>query len=79
MAKNWVEVNDDACGTYNTNRQIKFKTAMLKSNLRDFSGGHLLAKETITVESTTVTDTDANNANKKIILKNFAPFTDWHK
>ena len=24
--KNWVEINDDARGTYNTNSQIKFKT-----------------------------------------------------
>ena len=29
--KNWVEINDDACGTYNTNSQIKFNTSMLKS------------------------------------------------
>ena len=28
--KNWVEINDDALGTYNTNGQIKFKTKMLK-------------------------------------------------
>ena len=27
--KNWVEINDDWCGTYNTNGQIKFKTTML--------------------------------------------------
>ena len=24
--KNWVEINDDSWGTYNTNSQIKFKT-----------------------------------------------------
>ena len=24
--KNWVEINDDARGTYNTNSQIKFST-----------------------------------------------------
>ena len=33
--KNWVEINDDSRGTYNTNNQIKFKTAMLKSTLCD--------------------------------------------
>ena len=31
--KNWVEISDDACGRYNTNSQIKFKTSMLKSSL----------------------------------------------
>ena len=30
--KIWVEINDDACGTYNTNSQIKFKASMLKSS-----------------------------------------------
>ena len=24
--KNWVEINDDSLGIYNTNSQIKFKT-----------------------------------------------------
>ena len=29
MTKNWVEINDDARGTYNKNSQIKFKTSIL--------------------------------------------------
>ena len=28
--KSWVEINDDSRGMYDTNSQIKFKTAMLK-------------------------------------------------
>ena len=28
--KNWVEINHDARGMYNTNSQIKFKTSVLK-------------------------------------------------
>ena len=28
--KNWVEINNDARGTFNTNNQTKFKTSMLK-------------------------------------------------
>ena len=27
--KNWVEINDDLRGTYNTNSQIKFKTSIV--------------------------------------------------
>ena len=26
--KNWVEINDDSRGPYNTNKQIEFKTTM---------------------------------------------------
>ena len=31
--KNWVEINNDSRGTYNTNNQIKFKTSVQKSSL----------------------------------------------
>ena len=27
--RNWVEINDEARGTYSPNKQIKFKTSML--------------------------------------------------
>ena len=33
--RNWVEINDDSRGTY-TNADIKFKTAMLKSDFCDY-------------------------------------------
>ena len=33
--KTWVEINDDAHGTYNKDGQTKFKTSMLKSGLCD--------------------------------------------
>ena len=29
--KNWLEINDDAHRTNNTNSQVKFKNSMLKS------------------------------------------------
>ena len=34
----------------------------------------MLAKRTITFPNTAVADNDANNANKKVIFKNCAPF-----
>ena len=33
--KNWVEVNDKSCGTYNVNSQNKFRNSMLRSSLCD--------------------------------------------
>ena len=74
-AKYWVEINDESRGAYNVNSQIKFKTTMLKSSLCDYSDVYILAKGTITVHNTATTDADANNTNKKIIFKNFSPFT----
>ena len=35
--KNWVEINDESRGTYAVNKQIKFKTSMLRSSLCDYS------------------------------------------
>ena len=40
--KNWVEINDDAHGTYSTNSQIKFKTSMLKSSLYDYADTNIV-------------------------------------
>ena len=50
--KTWVEINNESRGTYNTNSQIKFKTAMLKSSLCDCSDAYILVKRTITVNNT---------------------------
>ena len=46
--RNWVKINDEARGTYSPNKQIKFKTAMLRSSLYDYSDAYILAKGNIT-------------------------------
>ena len=33
--KNWIEINDQSRGVYNTNSDIRFMTTMLKSSLID--------------------------------------------
>ena len=35
--RNTVEINDDIRGTYTPNKQIRFKIAMLRSSLCDYS------------------------------------------
>ena len=72
--KNWVEINDDSRVTCNTYSQIEFKT-MLKSSLCDYNDAYIDVKGTITI-SKTGTTAASNNRNKKVIFKNFAPFTD---
>ena len=75
QTRNWVEINDEARGPYSPNKQIKFKTSMLRSSLCDFSDAYILVKGNKTVNNTAVAGADANNDNKKVILKNCAPFT----
>ena len=60
----WV---DEARGTYSPNKQVKFKTLMLRSSLCDCSDAYILVKGNTTAA--------ANNTNKKVIFKNCAPFT----
>ena len=73
--RNWVEINDEARGTYSHNKQIKFKTSMLRSSLCDYSDAYILVKGNITVNNTAADGAAANNTNKKVIFKNCAPFT----
>ena len=47
--KTWVEITDDASGTYKENNQIEFKTSMLKSTLYDYSDAYLPVGGTIAV------------------------------
>ena len=74
--RNWVEINDEARGTHSPNKQIKFKTAMLRSSLWDYSDAYILVKGNITVNNNTAAaGGDGNNTNKKLMFKNCAPFT----
>ena len=68
--KNWVEINDESRGANNAASQIKFKTAMLKSSLYDYSDAYILVKGTISVNNTAADGAAANNTNKKVIFKN---------
>ena len=70
--RNWVEINDEARGTYSPNKQIKFKTSMLRSSLCDYSDAYMLVKGNITVTNTADDGAAANNTNKKVIFKNCA-------
>ena len=61
--KNWIEINDESSGTYNT--IVKFKTTMLNSSLCDHSDAYILVKGNIVVNNKAVEGTDANNVMKK--------------
>ena len=74
--RDWIEINDDIRGAYSPNKQVRFKTAMLRSSLCDFSGAYILVKGNITVNNTADADADAsNNNNKKVIFISCVSFT----
>ena len=74
---NWVEINDESRGTYNVNSQIKFKTTMLKSSLRDCSDAYILVKRKIKITGAgaDAADRQADERDKGVAFKNCALFT----
>ena len=70
--KMWVEINDDAQGTCNSNSQNKFKTSLLKSSLCDYNDAYILMSGTITVSEGVA---GGRNNNIELIFKNCDPFT----
>ena len=52
ITKKWIEVLDqlgDANDRYKPSKPIRFKTSMLKSDLRDFSDAYIVVKRDITL------------------------------
>ena len=70
MTKKLVEVNDSSSTQYSANKNITFKTSMLKSNLRDYSCAYIIAKRNVSVKTTPNTDIDL----KDVAFKNNTPF-----
>ena len=75
-ARNWVEINDKSGGNY-ANSDIRFKTAMLRSNLCDYADSYILVKGTITITGAgdNAAARPADERNKEVTFKNCAPFT----
>ena len=69
ITKKWIEVHNKSVETYNTNKPIRFKTKMLRSDLCDYSDAYIVVKGTITV-----TDPNVAAYDDKLAFKNNTPF-----
>ena len=73
ITEKWIEVHDqldNAENRYTPIKQIRFKTSILRSDLRDFSNVYIAVKGTITVEE----ENNNNRKNKPLAFKNNALF-----
>ena len=70
VTKKWIKANDLSRGQYSINKNIKFKTSILRSDLCDHSDAYIVVEGKITVEGNSVVKT----RNKKLIFKDNAPF-----
>ena len=64
---------DDIRGAYSPSKQIRFKTAMLRSSLWDYGYAYILVKGNIAVHNTAAEGAAANNTSKKVIFKTVLP------
>ena len=55
-----IEVNDLSSRQYPVNKNIRFKTSILRSNLCDYRDAYIVGKGTITVHS----DSNPNKRNR---------------
>ena len=75
ITKKWIEVHDQSAETYNTTKQIRFKTLMLRSDLCDYSDAYIVVKGIITASATAgVNNVRDKKKNKPLEFKNNALF-----
>ena len=73
ITKKWIEVHDQsgsAGDRQKPSKQIRFKTSILRSDLRDFSDAYIAVAGNITIAN----KNNKDNYNRKLAFKNNAPF-----
>ena len=68
----WIEIFDQSNGTYNKNKDIRFKTNQLRNDLCDFNDGYIVVTGKIIA---TNSGNDDDVYNRKVSLRNSAPFS----
>ena len=70
----WIEIFDQSNGTYNKNKDIRFKTNQLRNDLCDFNDAYIVVTGKITATNPGSNNNNNNVYNRKVSLKNSAPF-----
>ena len=69
VTKKWVEIHPQSTN-FRTNKEIKFKTSMLRSDLCDYSEAYVWVKGDVSADN----EADNDNFDKRFAFKNNAPF-----
>ena len=70
-----TEVNDLLGSQHSANKNIRFKTLMLRSYLFEYSGAYIVAKRTIDILAAAANEDD--EAEKYVAFKNMAPYRSY--
>ena len=79
ITKKWVKVHDQSGSAdkrYKPNKQIIFKTSMLRSDLCDYPDAYIVVKGNIVLTKANGRST-IDIRNRFLAFKNNAPFTNW--
>ena len=68
-----IEVDNLSCGQYSANKNMRFKTPTLRSDLCNYSDAYIVVKERINVTGVN----NPNRRNEKLDFKNNAPFRSY--
>ena len=68
--KKWVEVSDSSSNQYSVNKNIRFRTSMLRSDLCHYSDAYIVVKGTVNVMTNANTDINQKDA----AFENNTPF-----
>ena len=72
VTRKWIEVNNLSGSQYSFDKNIRFKTSMLRSNLCDYSNGYIAVKKAIDLLAAAANEDD--KAEKDVLSKNNTPF-----
>ena len=72
VTKKWVGVHYLSSGQYSVNKNIRFKTSLLRSDLCDYRDAYIVVKGTIDLLAANPNEND--QAQKNVAFKNTAPF-----
>ena len=74
----WIEIFDQFNGTYNPNKDIRFKTPQVRDDLCDFNDAYIVVTGKVNSTNAELPDNIAPSPNivysRKLALKNSAPF-----
>ena len=73
VTREYVRVNS-LSNRYNENKSIRFKTPMLRSDLCNYSDAYILVNSMITVTANAGANNIRDKKDRKLILRNNAPF-----
>ena len=77
MTKKGIEVNDLSSGQYFVNKNSRFKTSMLRSDLRDYKDAYIAVKRTMDLLAAAANEN--YKAEKNIAFKNQKLTVHWQK